>query len=292
MDFDQMKQAALTKDFRPVALPAKATVHIDNTVREVQSRNVVAKLPGGARADEFVIYSAHWDHLGRNTSIQGDQIYNGAIDNASGTAALLELAEAYTKLGAAPDRSILFLAVTAEESGLLGSKYYATHPLYPLARTLATVNVDAMNVYGRTRDVVSIGQGFSTLDAVLARQAARQDRRVEPDPEPEKGFYFRSDHFSFVKQGVPSLYAESGIDYRDRPSGWGKARRDRYTAENYHKPADEVGDDWDLSGLLEDVALYMRVLYDLSQGEDWPEWNEGSEFKAVREAMLGASAAN
>jgi Zn-dependent M28 family amino/carboxypeptidase len=238
------------------------------------------------KRDELIVLTAHWDHLGVDPALAGDGIFNGALDNASGTAALLELAEASMRLE--PDRSLLFLAVTAEEKGLLGSKYYAANPLHPLERTLANVNMDGLNPFGRTLDVVSIGQGFSTLDEVLAREAATQGRRVEPDAEPEKGFYFRSDHFSFVNEGVPALYAESGVDFRGRPEGWGRAQRDRYTAEDYHKPSDEVREDWDLSGAIEDVALYLRVAWALSQAEEWPEWKEGSEFKAVREAMLRA----
>jgi Zn-dependent M28 family amino/carboxypeptidase len=289
MDFDQMKQAALTKDFRPVALPAKATVHIDNTVREVQSRNVVAKLPGGARADEFVIYSAHWDHLGRNTSIQGDQIYNGAIDNASGTAALLELAEAYTKLGAAPDRSILFLAVTAEEKGLLGAKYYAENPLYPVAKTVANINIDGMNQWGRTSDFTVIGLGNSSLDDVLREAAQAQNRTLQPDAEPEKGFYYRSDHFEFAKQGIPALYTDAGTHFVGKDEGYGQQKRDEYTENDYHKPSDEVKPDWDLSGAIEDVQLLFMVGYRVSQTPAMPTWSPGTEFKAKREQSLGAT---
>lgn len=286
-DFDALKKAALSRDFKPIPLPG-ATLSFDcrTNTRTIESRNVLGLLPGRdpARKDEFLVLTAHWDHLGKDASLPGDPIYNGAVDNATGTAALVEMARVLRRVPL--DRSVLFLAVTAEESGLLGSKYYATHPLYPLTRTLVDVNIDSMNTYGVTHDVVSIGKGFSTLDAVLERQAALQGRRVEGDPEPEKGFYFRSDHFSFAKQGVPSLYAESGIDYVDRPAGWGKQRRDRYTAEQYHKPADEIGDDWDLAGLIEDLELYLRVIADISQSAAWPEWNPGTEFRAVREAQL------
>jgi Zn-dependent M28 family amino/carboxypeptidase len=288
-DFDALKKAALSRAFKPIPLPG-ASISFDcrTNTRTIESRNVLGLLPGHdpRKRDELIVLTAHWDHLGKDPSRSGDQVFNGAVDNASGTAGLIEMARILSQVRL--DRSVLFLAVTAEEKGLLGSKYYATHPLYPLARTLLNVNIDSMNTYGRTRDVVSIGKGFSTLDAVLERQAAVQGRRVEPDPEPEKGFYFRSDHFSFVKQGVPALYAESGIDYAGRPAGWGKARRDRYTAEQYHKPADEIGDDWDLAGMVDDLALYMRVVTDVSQSKAWPEWNPGSEFRAVREAMLAA----
>ncbi len=287
LDFEAEKRAALGRDFRPVELRgARARFDCTAELRTIESQNVVAARRGvdPARRDEWIVFSAHWDHLGVDPVGEGDRIYNGALDNASGTAALLEIAQAFTRV--APDRSLLFLAVTGEEEGLLGSEHYAAHPLHPLEKTLANINMDGLNPYGRTRDVVSIGLGFSSLDAVLERAAAAQERRVVPDPEPEKGFYFRSDHFSFVRRGVPALYAESGIDYRGRPAGWGKARRDRYTAEDYHQPSDEVKDDWDLAGALEDVALYLRVAWALAQADVWPTWNEGSEFRAVRAAML------
>jgi Zn-dependent M28 family amino/carboxypeptidase len=290
LDFEAAKRAAVTREFRPLVLPgARASFDCRAETRTIDSFNVAA-LRRGARAekrDELLVLTAHWDHLGIDPARAGDRIFNGALDNASGTAALLELAEASTLLR--PDRSLLFLAVTAEEKGLLGSKYYAAHPLHPLERTLANVNMDGLNPYGRTRDVVNVGLGQSTLDEVLVRAAALQGRRIVPDPEPEKGFYFRSDHFSFVKRGVPALYAESGVDYLGREPGWGQARRDRYTSEDYHKPSDEVKDDWDLSGAVEDVALYLRVVWALSQADAWPEWKPGSEFRAPREALLGGA---
>jgi Zn-dependent M28 family amino/carboxypeptidase len=289
LDFEAAKAAALGRDFRPLVLPgARASFQCSAKTRRIESSNVVALRRGAdpRRRDELIVLTAHWDHLGHDPSLANDGIYNGALDNASGTAALLELAQAFQLVD--PARSILFLAVTAEEKGLLGSKYYAAHPLYPLARTLANVNMDGLNPFGRTLDVVNVGQGFSTLDELLAEEAARQGRRIEPDPESEKGFYFRSDHFSFVKQGVPALYAESGVDFRGRPAGWGKAQRERYTAEDYHKPSDEMRDDWDLSGALEDVALYLSIAWRISEGDTWPAWKPGSEFKSVREAMLGA----
>jgi len=285
LDFEELKKMALSRDFRPLALGgARVKLACSSKIRQIESSNVVALRPGAKKKDEVIVLTAHWDHLGKDPSREGDQIFNGALDNASGTAALLELAQAMTLLQ--PDRSILFLSVTAEEKGLLGSKYYAAHPLYPLARTLADINMDELNPYGRTLDVVDIGHGFSTLDDVLAREAALQGRRIEPDAEPEKGFYFRSDHFSFVKQGVPALYAESGVDYRGRPAGWGREQRDRFTNEDYHKPSDEIRPDWDFSGALEDIQLYLRVAWNLSQSTEWPAWKPGSEFKAVREAML------
>ncbi|NOT29186.1 MAG: M28 family peptidase [Planctomycetes bacterium] len=290
LDFEQLRQQALARDFRPVAVTgARANFDCRAKIRNIESSNVVALRRGSHpdNKDELVVLTAHWDHLGKDPSREGDQIFNGALDNASGTSALLELAQASMLVD--PARSILFLAVTAEEKGLLGSKYYAAHPLYPLARTVANINMDGLNPYGRTLDVVNIGQGFSTLDEIVARAAAAQGRRIEPDAEPEKGFYFRSDHFSFVKQGVPALYAESGVEYRGRPEGWGRAQRERYTAEDYHKPSDEIRAGWDLSGAMEDVALYLRVAWEVSEADAWPEWKPGSEFKSVREAMLRAA---
>ncbi|MBI4545663.1 MAG: M28 family peptidase, partial [Gemmatimonadetes bacterium] len=261
LDFDALKKAALSRDFRPVPLNAKATFQARNTLRQVRSRNVVAKLEGSdpARRDEYLIYTAHWDHLGRDSSLAGDQIFNGALDNASGTAALLELAEAFGRLRPAPARSVLFLAVTAEEKGLLGAKYYAEDPLYPLEKTLANINIDGVNQWGSTRDIVIVGYGNSTLDDLLAAAAAQQGRRIEPDPEPEKGFFYRSDHFEFAKKGVPALYTDNGTDYIGQPEGYGQAKRDEYTARDYHKPSDEVKPDWDLAGAVDDVRLLFQV---------------------------------
>jgi Zn-dependent M28 family amino/carboxypeptidase len=287
LDFEAAKRSALSRDFRPLVLGGvRANLECQAKTRLIESSNVAALWKGRAKPDEFLVLSAHWDHLGKDPSLP-DPVFNGALDNASGTAGLLEVAEAFTHLR--PERSILFLAVTAEEKGLLGSLYYAANPLWPLEKTLANVNMDVLNPYGRTLDIVSIGQGQSTLDELLAAEAAIQGRRVEGDPEPEKGTYFRSDHFSFVKQGVPAVYAKSGLDFRDRPAGWGKERRDAYTANDYHKPSDEVRDDWDLSGAVEDLTLYLRVIWAIAQGDTWPAWKDGSEFKAVREARLSAA---
>ncbi|MDT7779481.1 MAG: hypothetical protein QOC99_1993 [Acidobacteriota bacterium] len=290
-DFDQLKKAATTKDFKPVALNAKATFHLKNTLREIDSQNVIAKLEGSdpALKNEYVIYTAHWDHLGRDDKAQGDQIYNGAIDNASGVATMLEIAEAFTKLPTPPKRSILFLAVTAEEKNLLGAKYYATHPLYPLEKTLADINKDGVNQWGRTRDIVLIGLGNSTLDDIAKDLAAMQGRTVKGDPEPEKGFFYRSDHFEFAKQGVPALDPDSGVDYIGKPPEYGKQKRAEFTANDYHKPSDEVKPDWDLSGAVEDAQLFFAIGYQIAQGDKYPEWKPGTEFKAKRDEMLKAS---
>lgn len=288
-DFETLKQAAARQDFRPVPLGGTATLRARNEVRQVRSQNVVALLEGSdpERRDEYVIYTAHWDHLGVDPSLADDQIFNGAVDNATGTAALIELAEAFAALPEPPARSVLFLAVTAEEKGLLGAKHYASSPLYPLAQTVAVVNMDALNPWGRTRDLVIVGYGNSTLDDLVRQEAAAQGRTVVPDPEPEKGYFYRSDHFEFAKQGVPALYVDAGNEFVDRPADYGRQTRDAYVTNDYHKPSDEVRPDWDLSGMVEDVRLFFGVGYRVAQAIDWPEWNPGTEFRAVREAMLG-----
>jgi Zn-dependent M28 family amino/carboxypeptidase len=287
-DFDALKQAALQRDFRPVELGGQVSFDIEQQVREIQSRNVVAKLEGASRADEYIVYTAHWDHLGMDPSLP-DPIFNGALDNASGTAKVLEIAQAFTRLDHRPERSIIFLAVTAEEQGLLGAKYYAENPLYPLDRTVANINIDGMNQWGRTEDIVVVGYGNSTLDGVLREAAATQGRRLEPDAEPEKGFYYRSDHFEFAKQGVPALYVGAGTHFIGKPEGWGKQKRDEFTANDYHKPSDQIKPDWDLAGAVEDAQLMFQVGYRIAQRAAWPEWSEGNEFKARRDAMLGRS---
>jgi Zn-dependent M28 family amino/carboxypeptidase len=287
-DFDALKAAAARKDFKPVELNATANITLKNTLRDIDSQNVVAKIEGSDPnlKNEYVIYTAHWDHLGRNETLQGDQIFNGARDNASGTAALLELAEAYTKLATPPKRSILFLAVTAEEKNLLGAKYYATHPLYPLEKTLADINMDELNVWGRTKDVTVVGLGNSTLDDVAREAAALQGRTLRPDPQPEKGFFYRSDHFEFAKQGVPALYTNSGVEFVGRPEGFGEQKLKEYDDQFYHKPSDDVKPDWDLSGAVEDVQLLFLVGQRVAQADRFPEWSPGTEFKAKRDQML------
>ncbi|PSR54920.1 peptidase M28 [Adhaeribacter arboris] len=287
-DFAALKKMALQKDFKPVALPAKANFDLKLTLRELKSRNVIAKLEGSdpKLKNEFVVYTAHWDHLGKDPKLTGDQIYNGALDNATGTAGLLELAEAYKKLPETPKRSILFLAVTSEEKGLLGSKYYAANPLYPLNKTLADINMDVLNAYGRTKDVIIIGYGNSTLDDILAQAAQTQSRKIVPEATPEKGSFYRSDHFEFAKQGVPALYAESGEEAVDKPQDYFRKKAEAYTANDYHKVTDDVKTDWDFSGAIQDLQLYFIVGYDVAQGNTYPEWKPGTEFKAKREATL------
>jgi len=285
-NFDSLKAAATRKDFKPVPLNAKATFDVKIDSRKIQSHNVVAKLEGSDKKDEYVVYTAHWDHLGKDTSLKGDQIYNGAIDNASGSSLLIEIARAFTKLSTPPRRSILFLSVTAEEKGLVGAKYYATHPLYPLDKTVANINMDGINQWGRTSDFTVIGLGNSTLDDVLTEALKSQNRTVRPDAEPEKGFYYRSDHFEFAKQGVPALDIDAGTEFVGKPTGYGMQKRDEYTEKDYHKPSDEVKPDWDFSGAVDDARVLFKVGYAVAQADALPAWKPGTEFKAKRDSMM------
>jgi Zn-dependent M28 family amino/carboxypeptidase len=288
LDLGKATASAATREFRPIPLGMRAGITIRNRMRTIDSHNVIARLTGNdpKLKDSYVIYTAHWDHFGIGPVVNGDRIYHGAVDNASGTAALLEIARAYKQLKTPPRRSVLFLSVTAEEQGLLGSAYYAEHPLYPLARTAMDINMDTMNVHGRTRDVVMIGMGNSTLDEVVADAAGEQSRTVKPDPEPEQGHFYRSDHFSFSKEGVPAFDPDSGVDFVGKPEGWGLEVRRKYTAEDYHKPSDKVQVDWDMSGAVQDAQLYFLVGYRVASSDSMPEWKPGTEFKAKRDAML------
>jgi Zn-dependent M28 family amino/carboxypeptidase len=289
-DLGVLKKAAVGRDFRPVPLGVRASLMLRNKIRTINSRNAIAKLEGHdpKLRDEYVVYMAHWDHFGIGPEVNGEKIYHGAVDNASGVAGLLEIARAFTKVQPQPPRSILFLSVTAEEQGLLGSKYYAEHPLYRLEKTLAVINMDGLNVRGKTKDITIVGLGMSTLDDYVKAVAAEQGRSVKPDAEPEKGFYYRSDHFDFAKQGVPALDPGPGIDFIGRPEGWGLEMRNRYTTQDYHKPSDTVKPDWDLSGAVEDLQLFFEVGYRIANASEYPTWNPGAEFKAKRDAMLKA----
>ena len=289
-DLATLKASAIHRDFRPVPLDCRGRFAVANTLREVRSNNVVAKLEGSdpTLKDEYIVYTAHWDHLGRDPAIKGDQIFNGAVDNASGVASVLEIAGAFTRIQPAPKRSILFLIVTAEEKGLLGAKYYGTHPLYPLDRTLANINIDGINTWGPTKDIISIGLGQTTLDDLLEKVAGGYGRTIAPDADPEKGYYYRSDHFEFAKQGVPALDPEGGRQYIGKADDYGKRKQDEYTEKDYHKPSDEVKPDWDLSGAVDDIKILTEVGYSVAQEPKYPEWKPSSEFRARREAMLKA----
>jgi len=286
-DFDALKKSAITKDFRPLALNAKANIDIKQALRSFKSRNVIGKFEGAdpKLKDEYIIYTAHWDHLGRHPELQGDQIFNGAVDNASGDAAVIALASAFPKADPAPKRSILFMCTTAEEAGLLGAKFYSEHPLYPLEKTLADINIDSMNVWGKARDIEDVSYGFSTMDDALAAAAQRQGRKAIPNSRPEKGAIYRADNFEFSKAGVPSLYIGKGEHLMSRPEN-GPLRSDEFDLKDYHQVTDEVHADWDLSGAVQDVDLLFEVGYQIANADKFPEWKPGVEFKAKRDAML------
>lgn len=287
LDFDALMEQAATRDFQPVPMPlsASVTLQIENVAST--SRNVLARLPGTDRADEYVVYMAHWDHFGVNPDLEGDQISNGAFDNATGTAGLLEVAEAFTTLESRPRRSILFLAVTAEEQGLLGSAHYAANPVYPTAKTVAAINMDGINVDGPMNDITVVGYGASELDDYMEEAAAAQGRVVRADPEPEKGFYYRSDHFNFAKVGIPALYPDAGIDHVEHGEAYTLQKRQEYTEQRYHKPSDEFDPDWDLRGAIDDLRLFFAIGLRISNEDTFPNWREGNEFRAIRDADLG-----
>lgn len=292
-DFDALKAAAVSRDFHPVDMKAKATFSISNKVRPLASRNVIARLEGSdpSRRDEYIVYSAHWDHLGRNARLKGHQIFNGAADNALGSAGLLEIAGMFADLPAAerPRRSILFLSVTAEEQGLLGSEFYAQHPLYPLTRTLADINIDGMQRAGPSRDLEVIGFGNSTLEDVAEGVLRQEERVMVPDTDTPKGYFYRSDHFEFAKVGVPSFYASAGLDIIGKPADYGRMRRDEYVSTDYHKVTDVVKPWWDLRGAARDARVLFRIGLNVARADAWPQWKPGCEFKSRRDAMLAGA---
>lgn len=290
-DYDRAKAAAGRPDFSPITLGAKATLNVDNLLRPVASKNVVALLPGSdpKLREEYVVYTAHWDHLGRDPRLPGDQIFNGAADNASGVAQLIEVARAFIALPAdqRPKRSLVFLFVTAEEKGLLGSRYYAAKdPLYPLTRTLANINIDGSNMFGPTSDMATIGFGASTIDDVGIAVAAAQGREMKPEARPENGSYYRSDHFEFAKVGVPSYYPKNGRSYIGQPADFADKNINDYIANRYHKVTDEVQPDWTFEGAAQDAVFLLQVGWRIANGDTWPEWKPGNEFKARRDAMM------
>ena len=287
-DFDKLRDAAKKKGFKPVALTGvKANFGFDNEISKKMSRNVIGVLPGAKRPDEYVLYTGHWDHLGRCTPVAGDDICNGAVDNASGIAGLVTLAQAFHKAGA-PDRSIVFLAVTAEESGLLGSKYYAENPVFPLAQTVGGVNMDALNAIGPAKDIVVVGRGKSELDAYVAKLAQMEKRVVKDEPTPEKGFYYRSDHFSFAKLGVPMFNFGSGDDLVEGGVEAGKKAAEDYEKNRYHAPGDEYEAISNWGGMTSDLRLYYAAGRMLAMTDAWPNWVEGDEFRAARDKSRAA----
>lgn len=289
LDFGEQKGRALQKDFQPTSLGLQYSLDMTNQIKSSLSNNVAALYEGTDLKDEVVIYSAHWDHFGVRADLEGDQILNGARDNATGTAALLELAEGFSKLPQRPRRSILFLAVTAEEQGLLGSAYYAGQPLYPVTQTVAALNMDALNIWGKMKDITIIGEGNSELDEYVYAAAKKQNRYVRPDPEPEKGIFYRSDHFSFAKEGIPALYTKMGVDHVTDGVEPTLEKVNEWTRKYYHKPGDEYEDWWDLTGCIDDVRLMFEVGYRISNEAKFPQWREGTEFKAKRDADMKAA---
>jgi Zn-dependent M28 family amino/carboxypeptidase len=288
LDLETMMDAAASPEFAPVAMDVRASASLANRFESSSDHNVIAKLPGRERPDEYVIYMAHWDHLGKDPELD-NPVYNGAVDNATGTAAVLEIARAFAEMEQVPERSIVFLLVTAEEQGLLGSRYYAENPVFSLANTVAGINLDSMNFYGPTHDVTVVGYGNSELDDWLRRAAMAQDRELRPEPTPERGYFYRSDHFSFAREGVPALYPNPGIDHVERGEVYGRAQLDAYLAERYHRPQDEYDPDWDLSGLALDSRLLLHLGLDLASSEAFPNWREGNEFRAARDEMRRAA---
>jgi len=282
-DLEALSRAARQKGFRAVPLRTHASVSLTNKIKKQASRNVIGILPGAKRPDEYVIYTAHWDHLGRcDADATGDDICNGALDNATGTAGLIALAEAHAKRGN-PQRSIIFLAVTAEESGLLGSKYYAENPIYPLARTVGGINMDGLNIFGNTRDFVVIGKGKSELEDYMKRATDRFGLEVKNEPTPQAGYYYRSDHFSLARGGVPMLYAEGGEDLVNGGTAAGRAASEDYRKNRYHQPSDEYDPAWDWSGAIRDLQIYWMMGRELADSTAWPNWYRGDEFRAIRD---------
>jgi Zn-dependent M28 family amino/carboxypeptidase len=272
-----------------VPLGTKASISLTAETKRQASRNVIGILPGTTRPDEYVIYTAHWDHLGRcDADPSGDDICNGAVDNASGTAGLVALAEAHAKAGR-PERSIIFLAVTAEESGLLGSRYYGENPVFPLAQTVGGINMDSLSLAGAARDFVAIGLGKSELDRYLGRAVAPMNLAVKPEPSPQAGYYYRSDHFSLAKQGVPMIYAKQGEDLVNGGTTAGAAAAADYRANRYHGPNDEYDPGWDWSGAIRELQIYYRIGRELAEGSDWPNWNQGDEFRGIRDRSRAAA---
>ncbi|MGB0908536.1 MAG: M28 family metallopeptidase [Maricaulaceae bacterium] len=286
LDFNDLSGRAMEKGFKPLPMgDLKLNATLEQKVKTVESRNVAGGVVGTERPDEYVLYMAHWDHLGKNESAEGDdKIFNGAVDNATGTAAILEIGEAFVEQGA-PKRSAIFVAVTAEESGLLGSAYYAEDPLVPLKDTVAGINIDAILPLGPTKDIVVVGHGASELEDRLEAILKPRDMYIVPDPKPEAGYYYRSDHISLAKKGVPMLYADSGNHHVINGLEYGEDFANEYTKERYHKPGDEYDNSWDLSGIKNTTEILFELGYGIANEDEWLNWYEGTEFRALRDAM-------
>ncbi|MEL7232072.1 MAG: M28 family metallopeptidase [Pseudomonadota bacterium] len=284
LDFTEMASRALSNEFEPVPLDGLTLdVALSQQVLSVESPNVAGGIIGTESPDEFMLYMAHWDHMGQSEG-EGDTIYNGAVDNATGTSAIIEIGEAFVEKGA-PKRSAIFVAVTAEESGLLGSAYYAAKPLVPLAQTVAGINIDGVQPLGKTKDMIVVGYGASELEDRLNTILMTRDMRIQPDVNPSAGYFYRSDHISLAKEGVPMLYPGGGIDHVTKGSAYGEAVNKEYTAERYHKPGDEYDNSWDLSGIKQIAEILFELGYDLADSDDWPNWYDGNEFRALRDEM-------
>jgi Zn-dependent M28 family amino/carboxypeptidase len=283
LDLGKEIRRARTNEFTPVSMGLAMSTGLKNSFKEDVSQNVIAKIEGSKRPDEVIIYTAHWDHLGVGTPVEGDSINNGAVDNGTGLACVLSIAKAMAAQPEKPERTVVFLLVTAEEQGLLGSEWYSQHPIYPVDKTVANLNMDGLQSIGETNDLVVVGYGQSEMDEYATTAAAAQGRHVVPDQSPEKGYFFRSDHFNFARVGIPALYAESGNDHKEKGVEYGKKMRDEYTANNYHKPSDEYDENWDLTGLVQDTELFLSIGRKLSSESHFPKWKDGSEFKSLRE---------
>ena len=288
-DFDALKKSADLRGFKSTALAAKLSTTLHSQIRNTSSDNVVALLPGSQRSDEVIVYSAHWDHFGKNPAIKGDNVFHGAVDNGTGLAALLELADAFAHQDPKPQRSVLFLAPTLEEAGLIGSRYYAMHPSIPMAKTVASINMDMFIPYGRTHDMSIVGFGESQMDDYLKEILAPAGRTIAADGESAKGYFYRSDQINFAHKGVPVLYVHSGLDKLDGGRTAGLAASEDYTKNRYHKPADRYDPHWDLSGVIEDVQALYAVGKRLADESTYPQWAADSEFKSARDAAAKAA---
>lgn len=288
LNLEDMKDKAKTKGFKPVPMgELKLSASLNQTVKTTTSRNVAGGVTGSETPDEYVLYMAHWDHLGKKDGEPGeDHIYNGAVDNATGTAAIIEIGEAFVQQGQ-PKRSAIFVAVTAEESGLLGSAYYAEAPLVPLSKTVAGINIDAMHPVGETKDIIVVGHGASELEDRLKDVLDPRGMYIVPDTKPEAGYYYRSDHISLAKKGVPMLYADGGVDHVIKGTAYGEKFGEDYTRDRYHKPADEFDNSWDVSGIRNTTEILFELGYGMANSQDWPNWYEGTEFRALRDDMRG-----
>lgn len=287
LNYEELFASASKRGFKAVSLNLKSFIHFTNKIEHIKSNNVAALLPGSSRNNEYIIYTAHWDHFGVKHSNGADSILNGALDNAAGVAAMLEIAKKFVSLPERPNRSLLFLSVTCEESGLLGSEYYASNPIFPLENTVGVINIEGLNIFGKTKDMVIKGSGYSQLEDYADVVLKKHFRVISPDPTPEKGGYFRSDHFSFAKKGVPALYLVSGVDNIEHGKDWGIEMNKKWTKGNYHMPSDNYEPDkWDFSGMPEDINVYFEIGYDLSMSDKFPQWKPQSPFRTIRDKMI------